>query len=116
MSVVCNPPFFKSRADAERKNKRKLNNLKIKENVSRNFGGRSTELWYKGGETAFVKQLAVESTQFKNQVHWFTSLVSKKENLSKIKRAIDQTQPSQVKVVDMEQGNKKSRFIAWTFR
>ena len=59
--------------------------------------------------------MALESFQFKNQVHWFTSLVSQKEHLRSIKRAINKTLPSEVKVIEMEQGSKKSRFIAWTF-
>ena len=114
--VVCNPPFFKNRTDAQQKNQRKVRNLQLREEESLNFGGQANELWYKGGEEAFVKKMAVESIQFKGQVHWFTSLVSQKENLKNIKRAINKTQPTAVKVVDMEQGNKKSRFVAWTFK
>lgn len=113
--VVCNPPFFKNFLEAQKGNKRKVNNLQLKEKDSLNFGGRSNELWYKGGEEAFVKKMASESMQFKNQVHWFTSLISKKENLKSIKRAINKTLPTEVKVIDMEQGNKISRFIAWTY-
>ena len=113
--LVCNPPFSKSSTDARQKNQRKLKNLGLEKEQGLNFGGRSTELWYKGGEVAFVKRLVLESTQFKNQVHWFTSLISKKENLRHIRRAIVKTLPAKVKVIDMALGNKKSRFIAWTF-
>ncbi len=113
--VVCNPPFFKNAFDAEQKNKRKVKNLKLKETETLNFGGKSNELWYKGGEEAFVKKMAEESKHFKTQVCWFTSLVSQKENLKNIKRAINKTNPTEVKIVAMEQGNKKSRFIAWRF-
>ncbi len=113
--VVCNPPFFKNVSEAQQKNKRKVHNLKLQEKDTQNFGGLSNELWYKGGEEAFVKKMVVESAQFKKQVHWFTSLVSKKENLKNIKRTINKTLPTQVKVINMEQGNKKSRCIAWTF-
>lgn len=113
--VVCNPPFFKNAADAAKKNERKVKNLHLKEADKLNFGGQSNELWYKGGEEAFIKKMATESVLFKHQVHWFTSLVSQKENLKNIKRAINKTQPLEVKVVEMEQGNKKSRFIAWRF-
>jgi 23S rRNA (adenine1618-N6)-methyltransferase len=114
--VVCNPPFFKNQSDADQKNKRKIENLQLQETDNRNFGGICNELWYKGGEEAFVKKMVLESVQFKNQVHWFTSLVSKKESLKTIKRVINKTLPTDVKVIEMEQGNKKSRFIAWTFR
>ncbi|MCM4168184.1 Ribosomal RNA large subunit methyltransferase F [Arenibacter antarcticus] len=114
--VVCNPPFFKNSSDAQQKNKRKVHNLGLTEADSQNFGGLSNELWYKGGETAFIKKMAVESVQFKDQIHWFTSLISQKENLKDIKRAVNKTLPSTVKVIQMDQGNKKSRFIAWTFQ
>ncbi len=113
--VVCNPPFFKTKTNAQQNNQRKVNNLQLKEKDTLNFGGRSNELWYKGGEEAFVKKMAEESALFKNQVRWFTSLVSKKEHLKNIKRAINKTQPTEVRIVDMEHGNKKTRFIAWTF-
>lgn len=114
--VVCNPPFFKNRTDAEKNNLRKFENLQLTEENTQNFGGLSNELWYKGGEEAFIKIMAEESVQFKDQVHWFTVIISQKENLKNIKRAINKTKPSEVKIVEMEQGNKQSRFIAWTFR
>lgn len=113
--VVCNPPFFKNRTDAEKNNLRKFDNLKLSEEKTQNFGGLSNELWYKGGEEAFIKTMAEESILFKEQVQWFTAIVSQKENLKNIKRAINKTKPSEVRIVEMELGNKQSRFIAWTF-
>jgi len=114
--VVCNPPFFKNRTDAEKSNLRKFENLKLSEDKTQNFGGLSNELWYKGGEEAFIKKMAEESVQFKDQVRWFTSIVSQKENLKNIKRAINKTKPTEVKIIEMEQGNKQSHFVAWTFK
>ena len=114
--VVCNPPFFKNRTDAEKSNLRKFENLQLTEANTQNFGGLSNELWYKGGEEAFIKKMAEESVQFKDQVQWFTAIVSQKENLKNIKRAINKTKPTEVRIVEMEQGNKLSRFIAWTFQ
>lgn len=114
--VVCNPPFFKNRTEAEQSNQRKFKNLELNQENTKNFGGLSNELWYKGGEEAFIKKMAEESIQFKEQVHWFTSIVSQKENLKNIKRAINKTKPTEVRIVEIEQGNKQSRFIAWTFR
>jgi 23S rRNA (adenine1618-N6)-methyltransferase len=114
--VVCNPPFFKNRTDAEKNNLRKFENLQLSEEKTQNFGGLSNELWYKGGEEAFIKTMAEESAAFKTQVHWFTAIVSQKENLKNIKRAINKTKPTEVKIVEMELGNKQSRFVAWTFR
>ena len=114
--VICNPPFYKNQMEAQKKNQRKAYNLKLEEKETQNFGGLSNELWYKGGEEGFIKKMTLESSQFKEQVHWFTSLVSKKENIPSIKRALCKINPTQIKIIEMEQGNKKSRFIAWTFR
>ncbi|WP_086476909.1 23S rRNA (adenine(1618)-N(6))-methyltransferase RlmF [Arenibacter amylolyticus] len=114
--VVCNPPFFKNKTEAIRRNQRKVNNLGLREADSQNFGGLSNELWYKGGETAFIKKMAAESILYKDQIQWFTSLVSQKENLKDIKRAVNKTAPITVRVINMDQGNKKSRFIAWSFQ
>jgi len=113
--VICNPPFFKNKKDAQNNNQRKIRNLKLEEKNTLNFGGQANELWYKGGEEAFIKKMVAESIDFKNQVHWFTSLVSKKDNLKNIKRALNKVLPSEIKIVNMGQGNKQSRFIAWTF-
>lgn len=114
--VVCNPPFYKNRTDAERRNQRKVKNLGLMDKERLNFGGLSNELWYKGGEEAFIKKMALESSSYKNQVQWFTALVSQKDNLKNIKRAINKTKPAVVKVIEMSQGNKISRFVAWTFQ
>jgi 23S rRNA (adenine1618-N6)-methyltransferase len=114
--VVCNPPFFKNSTDAEKNNLRKVKNLKLTATERLNFGGLDNELWCKGGEEEFVKKMAIESVNFKTQVHWFTALISNKEHLKNIKRTLNKLQATHVKVVDMEQGNKMSRFIAWTFK
>ena len=113
--VVCNPPFYKNRTDAERRNQRKVKNLGLMDEERLNFGGLSNELWYKGGEEAFIKKMALESSNYKDQVQWFTAIVSQKDNLKNIKRAINKTKPTDVRIVEMAQGNKISRFVAWTF-
>jgi 23S rRNA (adenine1618-N6)-methyltransferase len=33
-----------------------------------------------------------------------------------LKRYVRKANPTELRVVEMEQGNKKSRFIAWTFK
>ena len=46
---------------------------------------------------------------------WFTTLVSKKESLNPIRKALDKVNPLQVKTIKMNQGNKSGRVLAWTF-
>jgi 23S rRNA (adenine1618-N6)-methyltransferase len=117
--TLCNPPFHASMSEAKAVNKRKLKNLsKDKKSVShakRNFGGKQVELCCRGGEIAFLKKMARESVEFAEQVCWFTSLVSKGDNIRPLKRLLEQLGAKQIEVVPMSQGQKISRFIAWSF-
>ncbi|MEZ9668050.1 23S rRNA (adenine(1618)-N(6))-methyltransferase RlmF [Vibrio breoganii] len=131
--TMCNPPFHKSLKDAEQGTKRKADNL-AKNRAKRgseamnkkgqpiksapqglNFGGQKAELWCPGGEEAFIKNMAVESALFKEQVGWFSTLISKKENVAPMQKVLGKLGASDVKVVEMSQGQRISRFIAWRF-
>lgn len=115
--VVCNPPFHESQAAAEAASSRKVKNLKGKvvKKVTLNFGGQSHELWCEGGESAFIQKMIRESMVFKFNCFWFTSIISKEENVKEIILALKKARVSDRKVIEMTLGNKKSRFIAWTF-
>lgn len=117
--TMCNPPFHASQAEAETGSQRKLNNLskgaRKEGSVKLNFGGQSVELWCPGGELAFVSQMARESVEFAKQVTWFSCLISKSEHLQAIKSLLAKLGAKQIEVVNMSQGQKKSRFIAWSF-
>jgi 23S rRNA (adenine1618-N6)-methyltransferase len=97
-------------------NTRKNKNLHGKEQTHHNFGGSANELWYKGGEEAFLKKLALESAEYGSQIHWFTCLVSKKEHVRTFKRFIRKGNPTDLKVIELTHGNKSSQFLAWTFK
>jgi 23S rRNA (adenine1618-N6)-methyltransferase len=116
--TMCNPPFHKSLEDATKGSIRKVQNLTksmIKDPVL-NFQGQSNELWCNGGEMLFVKKMIKESVNFKNNCLWFTTLVSKKENLDKIYKVLKFVKVFEYKTIDMNQGNKQTRIVAWTFQ
>ena len=119
--TLCNPPFHKSIADASEGTSRKWQNLnKIKsvgetQLTTLNFGGQKAELWCNGGELAFIGKMIKESKQYHHQVLWFTCLVSKKQHLSKLKLLLKKAKARHIKVINMAQGQKISRFIAWSF-
>ncbi len=119
---MCNPPFHSSAEEAQSGSQRKVNNLqkgKAKQQVASaplNFGGQNSELWCEGGETAFIKTMIEESKHYKDQCLWFTSLVAKKEHLTELYRALKKAKAIKFKTIDMAQGQKVSRFIAWTFQ
>ncbi|MBV1924135.1 MAG: 23S rRNA (adenine(1618)-N(6))-methyltransferase RlmF [Flavobacteriaceae bacterium] len=119
--TICNPPFHTSEEEASKGSLRKLRNLdrndsdyKTKKEFQLNFGGQANELWCNGGEALFIKRMIKQSVQFKSNVGWFTCIVSKKDNLAKIYKQLDKLKAER-KTINMSQGNKKSRFIAWRF-
>ena len=118
--TICNPPFHASEEEAGKGTLRKLRNLRkedgfqTKEEIILNFGGQANELWCNGGEALFIKRMIKQSAVFKSQVGFFSTLVSKKENLNKIYKQLDKLKASH-KTVLMNHGNKKSRFVYWSF-
>ena len=113
--TICNPPFHTSEAEATKGTMRKLSNLRKDGATGLNFGGQANELWCNGGESLFIKRMIKQSVDFKEQVGWFTTLVSKKENLPKIYKQLDKLKAIH-KTINMKQGNKQSRFVAWNFK
>lgn len=115
-AVMCNPPFFKSKKEAETQTLRKLKGLAKRKTpkLINNFSGESNELWCNGGELSFVLNYIKESTLFKTQVGWFTSLISNEDNLKPLQIELKKS-AKEIKVIDMAQGNKKSRILAWKF-
>jgi len=142
--TMCNPPFHKSAEAAalgsERKaiglkgNKQKRSGKKPRvdiqantnahtsakakpdiSNVKLNFAGTGNELWCEGGELAFIQRMIIESVAYKEQVDWFTCLVSKSDHLKPIETSINYYGAKKFLKVDMGQGQKQSRFVAWTF-
>ena len=115
--TMCNPPFHSSAEEAQSGTRRKLQNLGKQKGkgVTLNFGGQNTELWYEGGEVGFIRKMIEESASFANQCLWFSTLVSKSGNLPFIYKAIQNFNAFEVRTIEMAQGQKISRFVAWTF-
>lgn len=117
--TLCNPPFHASLVEAQAGTQRKWQNLGVNTGKSKalklNFGGQAAELYCDGGEVAFVSRMIEESMQFKNQCTWFTTLISKTTNLPSVYSALKKVHALKVKTIDMAQGQKQSRIVAWTF-
>ncbi len=114
---ICNPPFHASAAEALEGSQRKNRNLGNKDYAKPilNFGGLNNELWTKGGEVEFVGKMISESKPFKNQCFWFTSLISKSENLDSIYAMLKRAEATKIRTSEMSTGNKITRIVAWTF-
>lgn len=116
--TMCNPPFHASSDDAKAGSQRKWHNLGKRANRRQpvlNFGGQGAELYCEGGEEAFIGRMAMESAGYAGRCLWFTSLVSKSASLPSIYRALKKVSVLESRTIDMVQGQKKSRIVAWTF-
>ena len=117
--TMSNPPFHASIAEAAAGSERKWKNLgKTMEKTQApalNFGGRHGELCCDGGEAGFISRMIAESMAFANNCLWFTSLVAKATSLPAIYRALKNAGVAHYRTIEMGQGQKRSRIIAWSF-
>tara|TARA_B100000809_G_scaffold60431_1_gene56976 strand:- start:8917 stop:9852 length:936 start_codon:yes stop_codon:yes gene_type:complete len=113
--TLCNPPFHTSNEEAQQGTQRKWKNLGKGSSSTLNFGGQNSELWCPGGEVKFITTMIAQSTMFADQCLWFSSLVSKKESLKPLYAVLKKSGVEELRTIDMAQGQKVSRFIAWTF-
>ena len=89
--TLCNPPFHASPEAAADGTRRKLRQLAggAAPRLTRNFGGTGSELWCAGGELGFIRRMIAESRGLAGRVGWFTTLVSSREHLPPLERALD---------------------------
>lgn len=114
-AVICNPPFYSNEEEALEASDRKWRNLGKSNDAGRNFGGTSKELYCPGGELSFIRGMIAESFFYARKVYWFTTLVSRKEHIHDLRRALQKVRPTEVVVLPMSQGQKSSQLLAWTF-
>ena len=115
--ILCNPPFHTSQEEATQGSIRKINNLENKKTTKPilNFGGQNTELWCEGGEFRFISQMIYESAKYPMQCLWFTTLVAKQSHLKSLYNVLNKVKAANIRTIDMAQGQKTSRILAWTF-
>lgn len=115
--TICNPPFHDSAESAKQQSLRKIKNLTAqkKPDVVLNFGGQHRELWCQGGEVQFIQNMMTESLDWSRNCFWFTSLVSQKDHLMVLEKIAKSLPIRQFKIIEWANGNKQTRFIAWSF-
>ena len=115
--TLCNPPFHASAAEAEASSQRKWRQLGTSQapKPTLNFGGYGAELWCRGGEAGFARRMIAESARMPASCFWFTTLLSKKESLYEVNKSLRKVGALDVRTIGMRQGQKASRFVAWTF-
>ncbi len=62
-----------------------------------------------------MRRLIAESAERPQLCRWFTTLVSRAESLPGLQSALRRAHARTVRTIDMAQGQKKSRILAWSF-
>ncbi len=115
--TLCNPPFHGSMREVREAAQQKWRKLgRGAAGTARNFGGQGAELWCEGGEAGFIGRVIKESVALGERVRWFTSLVSSSASLPNLHRLLRQVEARAIRTVPMAQGQKQSRFVAWSFQ
>ena len=116
--TMCNPPFFEDTAAAGAAAQRKwekLGKASPRAEATLNFGGSVSELSTPGGEPAFLRRMIRESADYRNQVKWFTTLVSKKGYLRIADQELARLGHPRTEILPIGQGGKRRRILCWTF-
>jgi len=115
-ATMCNPPFYRNEVEANTNTLLKQKGLKKQtDTVARNFSGTAKELWYPGGEKAFVHNYLYQSSLLKTNCLWYTCLVSKTQHVLSMETSLKKLGATDFKILQMALGNKISRVVAWTF-
>lgn len=116
---ICNPPFHVSAKAVKQASVAKWRKLgKADRDGARgsNFGGIAAELHCNGGELGFIRRMIDESAQRPDNVRWYSSLVSQAAHLPPLRKALQDAAVFDVRQIEMGQGQKQSRVLAWTFK
>ena len=100
---------------AHQANQRKWRNLDKDKNAGLNFSGQKAELWCEGGELRFLLTMISESEQYKSNVGIFTSLVSKKQNLTPLTKQLKKLDNCHFHTVPLAHGQKVMNLLCWQF-
>jgi 23S rRNA (adenine1618-N6)-methyltransferase len=114
---ICNPPFHSSMEEASEATRRKIFNLNPGKTTKtvQNFGGQNIELIYQGGEEAFVRRMIQQSSRIPSQCKWFSTLIAKSDHLPAVYKSLQIARATDVRTINMAQGQKVSRIVAWRF-
>lgn len=114
---ICNPPFFHSEEQTAKATKEKWRKLGVKatDPAFRNFGGQVNELETKGGEVGFIQRMITESKAFADSFQWFTTLVSNRNSLAPVHKALKKAGAKTIQEMESVRGQKMTRIVAWRF-
>ena len=103
---MCNPPFFDF-------DEMPLPNAATRPHAR--CAATQAEQFTPGGEVGFISQLVAESTQLREKVLWYTSLVGRKASLRPILRSLRAASVAHIRTTEIAQGQTWRWAIAWSF-
>ncbi|KAF9448929.1 hypothetical protein P691DRAFT_728779 [Macrolepiota fuliginosa MF-IS2] len=108
--IMCNPPFYSSRAEVAR-------SAEFKELPPNGAcTGADTEMIYPpGGEAAFIGQMVDESERFGLKCRWYTSMVGKMSTMSEIVVMLRKRSVRTYAMTEFVQGQTRRWGIAWSY-
>ena len=107
---MCNPPFYKSKADM-------LTSAAVKQRAPFTAcTGSETEMVTPGGEVAFVARMIDESLVRRDSVQWYTSMLGKFSSVAVLVQKLRDNNIDNYAATEFVQGSKTRRWgIAWSF-
>jgi 23S rRNA (adenine1618-N6)-methyltransferase len=68
-----------------------------------------------GGELAFVRKMVDESVELQGAVHWYTSMLGRKNTLKALKLHLHQLPITAMRTAQLTQGRTMRWAVAWSF-
>lgn len=104
---MCNPPFFENIEDIRKKHRH--SNETIADVAQKD------EIFVKGGEYEFVKNILQDSLIYKDRICLFTSMFGKKKSFLQILKDIKEIKDVKFSTTEFCQGNTIRWGIVWTY-
>ncbi|GLC59921.1 hypothetical protein PLESTB_001554300 [Pleodorina starrii] len=86
------------------------------QNPNTAFGGTAAEMVCPGGELAFVLRMLVESEELRDRVHWFSTMVGKKNTLKALRRELHSRHVTALRTTELAQGKTSRWAVAWSWQ
>ncbi|KAJ2377010.1 hypothetical protein IW150_001632 [Coemansia sp. RSA 2607] len=106
---MCNPPFYANEQEQETLRQQKRTQPR-QQTVAK-----PDELYTEGGEQQFVLSMADESKAWSERVHWYSTMVGRKQTLAELRARVRGLGARQVKEGSLLQGVTTRWVLAWSF-
>lgn len=107
--TICNPPFYASREEREHLRETKATYQKP-------CMAHDSELYTPKGEVGFVQRLVHESTQHRERIAWYTTMLGRHASVGAIVTLLRRVGVENYALTELIQGRTRRWAVAWSFR